>query len=274
MSPFPGPTRPVGMDIAVVGGPGLLGRQVVERLRERGHVVRVLSRRAPEYRVDLTTGTGLAQALAGCDVVVDASDNSASTKAARRTLVEGTRVLLEAEARAGVGHHVCVSIVNCDEAPVGYYQVKADQERLVEGSVVVPWTIVRATQFHEFVVSAFLAPLARLGLHVVPGALIQPVATVEAAGVIAGVAGSTPSHGMVEVTGPEIVDLRELGRVWRRLTGRRAVRVPIRLPGAMGRALRAGVLTAPANDVPGAPTVHRGELTFQQWLRQTSSSSR
>lgn len=261
------------MDIAVVGGTGLLGRQVAEQLRTRGHAVRVLSRHAPEYPVDLTTGAGLAEALAGCDVVVDASNNAGSTKAARRTLVEGTRLLLAAEARAGVGHHVCVSIVNCDEAPIGYFQVKADQERLVERSVAVPWTIVRATQFHEFVVSAFLAPLARLGVHAVPGALLQPVAVVDAARVIAQAAEAPPHHGMVEVTGPEIVDLRELARVWRQLTGRRAVRLPVHLPGALGRALRAGVLTAPAHDVPGAPTVHRGELTFRQWLRATTRAA-
>ncbi|MEU2632071.1 NAD(P)H-binding protein, partial [Kitasatospora sp. NPDC007106] len=118
------------MRIAIVGGTGTLGSHVTEELRARGHEVRVLSRRSPEHPVDLTTGAGLAAALAGCEVVVDAA-NSRSAKGAERTLVDGTRHLLAAERAAGVGHHVCVSIVGCDRVPVGYYAVKTAQERAV-----------------------------------------------------------------------------------------------------------------------------------------------
>jgi uncharacterized protein YbjT (DUF2867 family) len=111
------------MTIAIVGGTGTLGRQVAAELEARGNQVRTLSRHAPEYRVDLATGDGLGPALTGCDVVVDAS-NSASRKPAG-ILVDGSRRLLEAEAAAGVTHHVCVSIVGCDQVPMSYFRAKA-----------------------------------------------------------------------------------------------------------------------------------------------------
>jgi nucleoside-diphosphate-sugar epimerase len=109
-----------GMRIAIVGGTGTLGGHVATELSSRGHEVRVLSRSAPEYRVDLLTGAGLETALEGCDVVVDASNNAGRKAAA--VLVEGTRRLLAAEQAAGVSHHVCVSIVGCDQVPMGYYR--------------------------------------------------------------------------------------------------------------------------------------------------------
>src|SRR5690348_3468426 len=117
------------MTIAIVGGTGTLGRQVAAELEARGNRVRPLSRHAPEYRVDLATGDGLGPALAGCDVVVDASNSSARKPAG--ILVDGSRRLLEAEAATGVKHHVCVSIVGCDQVPMGYYRAKSDQERVV-----------------------------------------------------------------------------------------------------------------------------------------------
>src|ERR1700733_13036292 len=110
------------MRIAIVGGKGPLGGHVTAELTRRGHEVRVLSR-SGEYRVDLTTGEGLAAALKDCHAVVDAS-NASSSKRARQVLVEGSRRLLATEAEAGVAHHVCISIVGCDLVPVGYYQVK------------------------------------------------------------------------------------------------------------------------------------------------------
>ncbi|MBU7598691.1 NAD(P)H-binding protein [Streptomyces sp. P38-E01] len=256
------------MDIAVVGGTGLLGRRVVDRLRSGGHTVRVLSRDAPVHRIDLTTGAGLARALEGAAVVVDASNRTGTSAATRGTLVEGTARLLEAEAEvaAGVAHHVCVSIVNCDEVPLGYYRVKADQERLVERGRT-PWTIVRATQFHEFVAATFLAPLKRLGVHAVPGMLLQPVGTSDAAGAVARVAAAAPSRGLVEITGPRVYELGELARLWRESNGSRALPLPVRVPGALGRALRAGALTAPGGEGQDTSGVLRGTTTFEEWLR-------
>src|SRR5215471_21271269 len=138
-----GPRRLWDMKIAIMGGTGTLGRQIAEELRGREHEVRVLSRHAPEYRVDLTTGAGLDEALTGCEVVVDASNNSSRTAAA--TLVDGTRRLLAAGQTAGVAHHVCVSTVGCELVPQGYFAAKAKQEDLVARGTV-PWTVVRATQ--------------------------------------------------------------------------------------------------------------------------------
>ncbi|HMD92426.1 MAG TPA: NAD(P)H-binding protein [Trebonia sp.] len=160
------------MRIAIVGGTGMLGRRVGDELLARGHEVRVLSRGAPEYRVDLTTGAGLDKALDGCEVVIDASNNS--SRSAATTLVDGTLRLLAAGQEAGVAHHVVTSIVGCELVPMGYFRVKAEQEDLVARGTV-PWTIVRATQFHEYVAAMFGAG-ARWRALPVPRALLGAVA--------------------------------------------------------------------------------------------------
>jgi uncharacterized protein YbjT (DUF2867 family) len=246
----------VGMRIAITGGTGTLGRLLAAEFCRRGHEVRALSRSAPQYRVDLSTGDGLAAALAGCDTVVDAS-NSASAKHAAQVLVEGSRRLLAAGQEAGVGHHVGVSIVGCELVPLGYFRVKAEQERVVEGGPV-PWSLVRATQFHELV-AATLAPAGRWHVLPVPRARLQTVACADVARAIADVAEAGPRHGRVEVAGPEVADARALARTWRTVTGARAVQLPVPLPGKLGRALRGGALTA------GHPDV-RGSTTFAAWL--------
>src|SRR5215468_8868737 len=222
------PRRPRSMEamtIAIVGGTGTLGRQVAAELEARGHKVRPLSRHAPQYRVDLATGDGLAPALAGCDVVVDASNSSARKPAG--TLVDGSRRLLEAEAAAGVKHHVCVSIVGCGEVPMGYYRAKADQERVVSQGAV-PWSIVRSTQFHELV-GTILTAAGRWRVLPMPRGVLQPVACADVARAIADVA-----EGALLITMP--------------------------VPGTVGRALRSGALTAPRPDV-------RGTTDFADWLR-------
>ncbi|MEV8097448.1 NAD(P)H-binding protein [Kitasatospora sp. NPDC085879] len=251
------------MRIAIVGGTGTLGHHVTEELRARGHEVRVLSRRSPEHPVDLTTGAGLAAALAGCDAVVDAA-NSRSAKGAERTLVDGTRNLLAAERAAGVAHHVCVSIVGCDRVPVGYYRVKTDQERAVtEGPV--PWTVVRITQFHELLAEMF-GLLGRWRLLTVPRARLQTIAAEDAARAVADAAEQPARLGRIEAAGPETTDARELARTWRAVTGRRALQLPLPLPGAVGRALRAGGLTTQRPDT-------RGTVTFADWLARETAAA-
>jgi uncharacterized protein YbjT (DUF2867 family) len=246
------------MRIAVAGGTGTLGRNVAGELRSRGHEVRVLSRRSPDYPVDLVTGDGLGRALAGCDVVVDAS-NDASRQAAR-TLVDGSRRLLAAEQAAGIGHHVGVSIVGCERVAMAYFRVKAEQEQVIEHGPV-PWSLVRATQFHELV-AATLEPAGRWRVLPVPHAALQTVASAEVARVVADVAEGAPRLGRVEVAGPEVADARDLARTWRSVTGRRALLIPVPLPGRLGRALRGGALTA------GRPDV-RGTTRFAAWLEAT-----
>jgi len=247
-----GPAR----TIAVIGGSGTLGAPLVAELRARGREVRVLSRRSAEYPVDLTTGAGLGAALDGCEVVVDASNNS-SARGAKATLVDGTQRLLEAAGVAGVGHLVSISIVGCERAPMGYYKVKTEQERLVSESAV-PWSIVRATQFHELVAWAFGA-VARFGVLPLPRARLQTVAAAEVAHAVADVAEREPLRRRLEVAGPEVLELRELARTWRTGTARRARLVPVLLPGRLGRALRDGALT---NE---HPDVH-GTITFADWI--------
>jgi uncharacterized protein YbjT (DUF2867 family) len=246
------------MKIAIAGGTGTLGRQVADELRARGHDVRVLSRNAPEHRADLTTGAGLDGALDGCEVVVNASNNSSRTAAA--TLVGGTRRLLAAGREAGVAHHVCVSVVGCELVPMGYFRVKAEQEDVVAHGTL-PWTIVRATQFHEYV-AAMLAAGARWRALAVPRALVQPVAAAEVARTVADAAEQAPRHGRVSLAGPDVVSARELAWRWRRATGKRALLVQVPLPGGLGRALRDGALT------DGHPDV-RGSVTFAAWLAGT-----
>jgi len=247
------------MTIAIVGGTGTLGRKVAAELEARGHKVRPLSRHAPEYRVDLATGDGLAPALAGCDVVVDAS-NSSSRKPAG-VLVDGSRRLLAAEETAGVKHHVCVSIVGCGEVPMGYYRAKTDQERVVSQGAV-PWSIVRSTQFHELV-GTILTAAGRWRVLPMPQGTLQPVACADAARAIADVAEGAPLKGCLTVAGPEVREVRDLARTWRQVTGYHAALVPMPVPGTVGRALRSGALTAPRPDV-------RGATGFADWLRSVS----
>ncbi|GAA4151931.1 NAD(P)H-binding protein [Phytohabitans flavus] len=242
------------MRIAVTGGTGTLGRHVVDELRSRGHEVRVLSRKSPDHPVDLTTGEGLEAALTGCAVVVDATN---SNKNAAAVLVEGSRRLLAAEAAAGVAHHVCVSIVGCDRVPLSYFRVKAEQEGVVADGPV-PWTTVRITQFHELV-AATLAPAGRWRLLPVPRARLRTVAVADAARAVADVAEGAPRQGRVEVAGPEVADARQLATTWKRITGHRALLLPMPLPGRLGRALREGVLAAERPDVQGV-------TPFGAWL--------
>ncbi|HXZ77100.1 MAG TPA: NAD(P)H-binding protein [Streptosporangiaceae bacterium] len=244
------------MTIAIIGGTGTLGQHVAAELEARGHKVRALSRHAPEYRVDLATGDGLGPALAGCDVVVDASNSSARKPTG--ILVDGARRLLEAEAAAGVKHHVCVSIVGCGEVPMGYYRAKTDQERVVSQGAV-PWSIVRSTQFHELV-GVILTAAGRWRVLPMPPGVLQPVACADAARAIADVAEGAPLNRCLTVAGPEVREVRDLARTWREVTGHRAVLIPMPVPGTVGRALRSGALTAPRPDV-------RGAMGFADWLR-------
>ena len=250
------------MRIAIVGGTGTLGGHVATELRSRGHEVRVLSRSAPEYRVDLVTGTGLGPALEGCDAVVNASNNASRQAAA--VLVGGTRRLLDAEQAAGVRHHVCVSIVGCDQLPMGYYAVKTGQERLVEQGPV-PWTIVRATQFHEFIAN-ILGAAARWRALPAPRALLQPVACAEVARYVADIAEQPARRARTSIAGPEVTELRTLARTWRSVTGRRLALIPVWVPGRVGRALRSAALTT-------GQAGQTGRVPFAAWLEAEAGAA-
>ncbi len=252
------------MRIAIVGGTGTLGRYITAQLAERGHEVRVLSRSSSQYPVDLVSGQGLAAALTGCAIVVDASNASAPRRAAA-VLVEGSRQLLAASKRAGVTHHVGISIIGCDLVPMGYYRVKTEQEQVVK-SGPQPWSIVAATQFHELAAMA-LAAAGKWRVLPIPAMRIQTIAAAEVARVVADVAEGEPCQRRIQVAGPQIMTATELAGTWRSITGRRALPVPVPVPGKLGRALRAGALTTQHADVAGMQT-------FAEWLSARVAAER
>jgi uncharacterized protein YbjT (DUF2867 family) len=243
------------MRIAVAGGTGMVGRHVVREAEARGHEVVVLTRSSG---TDLTSGEGLSDALAGVGAVVDVVSTRAQKKAAARAFFGTvTANLLTAEAIAGVGHHVVLSIVGIDLVPSGYYEGKLLQEKLT-AAATVPWSILRATQFHEFAEQAL--GFATVGpLSLVPRMTTQPIAAFEVAGALVDLVERGPQGRVPDLAGPEKRELIELSRSVNRerRLGRRVVGV--RLPGAWGRGMRSGALT-PAHDGP------RGTWTFEEWL--------
>lgn len=198
---------------------------------------------------------GLDAGLAGVQVVLDAA-NARRGRAVREVLVGGTRRLIEAEARAGVRHHVLISIVGIESVPVGYYKVKLDQEEALDGARV-PVTVLRATQFHQLV-AGIMNTSSRFG--VLPGGRIpvQPVDPVEVAVRLAEIIESGPGEGRPELAGPEVLALGELARTWRAATGKRRPVIPIPPVSATVRTLQRGGLTS--------STAPRGLLTFADWL--------
>jgi uncharacterized protein YbjT (DUF2867 family) len=240
------------MKIAVAGGTGVVGRHVVEVARERGHGVVVLSR---GEGVDLMTGAGLAERLAGVDAVIDTSNQTSQKREESEAFFGGvTRHLLAAEQAAGVGHHVVLSIVGIDDVDTGYYAGKRLQERLAEHGDV-PWTVLRATQFHEFAEQAL--GFARIGPYsLVPRMLSQPVAAREVAEHLVDLAVAEPAGRAPDLAGPERLQMVDLSR--KVAAGRRRV-VGVPLPGAAGRAMRSGAL-CPTGPGP------RGRTTFDAWL--------
>lgn len=250
------------MKVAVVGGTGVLGKPLVAELAARGNELRALSRTAPtkppegtsHHRVDLTTGDGLVEALGGVEVVIDASNSN--PRDAGPVLVDGTERLLAAGAQAGVRHHVCISIVGCDRVPTSYYKVKVEQEEAVAAGKV-PWSLLRATQFHSLLAWAF-EQAGRARLMPTGSARLQPIEPTVVATRLADVAQTEPAGRLEDIAGPEVLTLTELARTWRRADGRVMLPLPIPMIGKVGRPLREGALC-----IPGAAA---GGATFEQWL--------
>ncbi|MGW4273848.1 SDR family oxidoreductase [Streptomyces seoulensis] len=209
------------MRIAVVGGTGFIGSRLVERLRKAGHEV---SAHARNTGLDLLTGEGLPGAVEGAEVVVDTIDAPSFDAAATPFFRTTTRNLLDAAGQAGVGHVVLLSIVGIDRVPqVDYYRAKVAQEDEVKAGPV-PYSIVRATQFMEFVpkIMAWTADGDTVRLPTTP---LQPVAADEVVEALADVAAGAPLSGTLDVAGPDVLPLDELGRLTldARPDGRRVV---------------------------------------------------
>lgn len=197
------------MKIVVIGGSGLIGSNVVNRLRRTGHEVVAAS---PNTGVNAITGEGLAQALAGVAVVVDVANSpSFEDKAVLEFFQTAGRNLFAAEAAAGVKHHIALSVVGADRLPdSGYLRAKMAQEKLIKSSGI-PDTILRSTQFFEFVNAIIQAGIEGDVIRLSP-ALMQPVASNDVSAYLAELALAAPLNGMVEIGGPEKIPMDQLAR--------------------------------------------------------------
>lgn len=244
------------MNIVVMGGSGLIGQQLAIRLRAAGHAVTAAS---PSTGVNAVTGEGLDAALAGAQVVVDVTNSpSFEDEAVMQFFCASTRHLLAACERAGAAHFVALSVVGSERVPAsGYFRAKVAQEALIAAGPV-PYTIVRATQFHEFLLS--IAHVATEGQTVrLPPAPLQPIASADVAAALADVATQPPIGGVCEVGGPEAAPLHELVR--RVLLARNDPREVVCDPKAtyFGTPLEGREL------IPG-PSARIGSITLAQWL--------
>jgi len=247
------------MKIVVIGGTGLIGTKLVKILRERGHDALAA---APNTGVNSITREGLAEAMDGTDVVVDVANAPVwEDRAVLEFFETSTRNLLAAEAAAGVGHHVALSIVGCERLPdSGYFRAKVAQERLIKASSI-PYTLLRATQFFEFV--GGIAQSATVGEEIrLSPALIQPISSDDVAAALAEVALARPLNGTAEVAGPEAMPLDEL--VKRFLRGTRDTRNVV----ADVHARYFGAELDDQSLTPGhAPRL--GAIRFEDWLARS-----
>ncbi|MDQ3911040.1 MAG: NAD(P)H-binding protein [Actinomycetota bacterium] len=247
-------------EVLVTGGTGVLGRRVVEHLGSADVEARVLSRsrQTGTIRGDLATGEGLGTAVRGVDTIVHCA--SSPFRKTRQVDVEGTKRLLEAAAEAGVSHVVYISIVGIDRVQsYPYYRAKLDAERVVEGSPV-PHTILRATQFYDFVLEA-IRLLERLPVMIIPNGFPgQPIDVGEVAGRLVELALSESAGRASDVGGPEVRTLSDVVRGYFETMGRKRGTLTFRLPGKTARAFREGALTCPENAY--------GEIRWEEFLRQ------
>ncbi len=248
--------------ILLTGGRGRLGRELIPRLEAAGYTVRVMSRQAAgadqlsgtEWaQADLESGAGLAEALAGADGVVHA----ASHVMKRQVDVDGTGRLLEEARRVGVEQFVYISIVGIDQIDFGYYKNKLAAEQLIEDSGL-PWTILRATQFHSFV-DLILRSFTRLPLAFIPRNWgFQSIAEADVADQLLAAVQGGPAGRLPDIGGPEVLSVDEMTRTWLAAQGKRQAIVHLPVPGGLSAGFRRGLNTVPDNRV--------GQITWDQWL--------
>jgi uncharacterized protein YbjT (DUF2867 family) len=249
------------MKVVVIGGTGLIGSKLVSKLREHGHEAVAA---APNTGVDTITGEGLAEVLKGASVVVDVSNSPSWDDAAVLKFFEtSTRNLLTYEAAAGVRHHVALSVVGTDQlSESGYFRAKIAQEKLITESSI-PYSIVHATQFFEFLKG--LADISMVGDKVhLPPVLFQPMTADDVASAVARVAVGQPVNGIIEIGGPEQFRVDELVR--RRLASLEDPREVIADPNAR----YSGAKLSEKTLVPGN-NARLGETTFETWLTQPAA---
>lgn len=248
--------------LLVTGGTGNIGSRVVPLLREAGRDIRILTRhpRSAEPGIqhvvgDTVAGHGLAAALEGVDVVLHLAGGAKGDDVAALNLASAAR-------EAGVQHLVLISVIGADRMPISYFRAKAQAERVIAESGV-PYTVLRAAQLHDFVLP-LARGMARMPLLPVLGGLrFEPVHGDEVAGRLAELALGTPAGRVADLAGPEVLDVVQLVSTFTEVTGarQRRGRLPIRLPGAVGRAYRAG------ENLGGAGT-ERGTRTWREFLSE------
>jgi uncharacterized protein YbjT (DUF2867 family) len=251
------------MKIVVIGGTGLIGTKLVNNLRQRGHEVTAAS---PSSGVNTFTGEGVADALKDAQVIVDVANAPQwDDKAVLEFFETAGRNLLAAEKAAGVKHHVALSIVGADRLPAsGYLRAKVAQENLIKASKV-PFTIVRSTQFFEFVKGIAQSATEGQTIRLSPG-MMQPIAADDVAAALTDVALAEPLNGIVEIAGPEPIRMDEFVRQFLSATGdARKVNTDV----------HARYFGAELNDqslVPGPGDKPRlGPTRFDEWLRRSTS---
>ena len=249
--------------VLVTGGTGVLGQALTPRLLQAGHTLRIMSRRtappgtALEWATaSLETGEGLAAAVIGADVIIHAA--SSPFKRTQQVDVDGTGRLLAAARRAGVGHFIYISIVGIDRVPFFYYRYKLAAEQLIE-SGGVPWSNLRATQFHNLI-DIWLHLLAHTPFILpVPTDLpFQPVDAGEVAALLVDAVAAGPAGRLPDAGGPQVLKMGQMAESWRQARGLRRPIVHLPLPGKAAAGFRHGDHTTP----------HRktGRITWTEWL--------
>ena len=253
------------MDVLVTGGAGNLGSKVAAGLLTKGHRIRAMSRngaarvpRGSELVVaDLVSGDGVRAAVQGVDTIVHCASSPFRKKV--QTDVEGTAMLLEffEQERGEAKHFFYISIVGVDCIPLAYYNAKYAAEKVI-GAAAAPWTILRATQFHDLL-DLFLSGLSKLPIvPIFEGFQYQLLDTQECADHMVELIEGGPAGRVGDIGGPEVLDLKDIAARWLAATGKRRLKMPVPTPGAFGKAMRAG-----HNLVPDACF---GRRTFDEWL--------
>lgn len=253
--------------ILITGGTGTLGRHIATQLREAGYPIRLMSR-SPEpstvspgtewVQADLSTGQGLAKAVQGIGCIVHTA--TSPLRHSQQVDVDGTRQLLEQARAAAVSHIVFISVVGIDRLPYGYYRCKLEAEALIQSSGV-PWSLLRATQFHFFL-DATLQAAARIPLLTpLPTDLrFQPIAESEVARRLCELMQAAPAGRVPDIGGPEVQTLGDLAKAWLMLRKMHRLMLPVYLPGKSAHALRRGDMTCPERAI--------GKITWAQWVEQ------
>lgn len=252
--------------VLVTGGAGALGRLLAPQLKTAGYSVRGMSRRANPggewqgaewVQADLETGSGLKEAVQGIDVIIHAA--TGGNYHTWEIDVEGTRRLLEAAREAGVKHVVFISIVGIDRVPYAVGKAKLAVEEIIQNSGI-PWSILRATQFHS-IVDTMMNMFTKIPLvALVPsGLLIQPISGEEVARKLVEIVQAGPSGRLPDMGGPQVYTSGELARLWLKQRGMHRAIIPLWLPGQTASKMREGGNTCPQQTT--------GKVTWEAWLR-------